>query len=175
VDPNKLTERSRVIRKWKYNLKAPEVTAVVVGGQGEGTARTFIRASDPTREDLWGDRIEVFRDARDAALLATYNERAAETLFDGRGSANITVNLAEAGNFRLGGPGGLKVGQQVTAAVADGRVEVTDILREVDFSWTVEDGLDIKAQIGQSLEPTASIVNAITRLSGSVSKLKASQ
>lgn len=172
--PNKLTESSRVIRKWKYQLKAPDVTHVVVGGQGEGVDRRFIDANDSVREALWGDRIEVFRDARDAALIDTYYERATETLFDGRGSAALVVNLAETANFKLGGPKGLKVGQRVTAKVAQGLVEVTDILREVDFSWSTDSGLDIKGQIGQAVEPTAQIVSTISQLAGSVSKLKAS-
>jgi hypothetical protein len=171
----KLTEQSRIVRKWKYGLQAPDVTAVVVGGQGEGTARTFIEKTDSARELLWGDRIEVFRDARDASLLATYNDRADETLFDGGGTVGIKVTLAETSGFKIGGPTGLKVGQQVTASVANGMVEVTDILREFDFSWNAEDGLSVEAQIGQSVAPTAQISRAMGKLSDSLSKMKASQ
>lgn len=171
----KLSEQSRIIRKWKYNLTAPDVTAVVVGGQGEGTARTFIEAHDTPRQLLWGDRIEVFRDARDASQIATYNDRAAETLFDGAGSTSIRATLAETQGFKIGGPNGLKVGQKVTASVAGGMVEITDILREFDFSWNAEDGLSIEAQIGKSVEPTAQVARAMGKLSDSLSKMKASQ
>lgn len=174
VFPNKLGEKSRIVRAWEYTFKKPEVTHVVVGGQGEGVARTFISATDTAREALWGDRIEVFRDARDASELATYNERAQETLFDGAGSLGIKATLAEAGNFRLGGIGGLHVGQQVTMSVADGMIEVTDLLREIDFRWTASRGLDIRAQVGKSFEPTQEIASAISTLAGSVSKMKAS-
>lgn len=173
--PNKLSEQSRIIRKWTYALHAPDVTQVVVAGQGQGTARTFIEQRDQLRQDLWGDRIEVLRDARDAALLDTYYERAAETLFENAGFASLKVKLAETGNFKLGGPNGLKVGQRVTAVVADGRIEVNDILREIEFSWDAESGLDMSAQIGKSVEPTAQVTRAMQRLSGSLSKLKASQ
>lgn len=173
--PNILSENSRIVRKWKARVEAPDITHVVVGGQGQGTARTFIDASDPTRETLWGDRIEAFRDARDADDINTYYERADETLFEGRGSAGIEVTLAETKNFKFGGVDGLNVGQRVTARVADGRVEITDILREIDFSWDAEEGLRLKGVIGTPMDPNALVVNAISKLAGSVNKLKASQ
>lgn len=170
-----LSESSRIIRKWKYMLDAPEVTHVVVGGQGEGTARTFISQTDPSREALWGDRIEEFRDARDAQLLDTYYERAEETLFEGQGGAGIEVVLAETKNFRFGGESGLKVGQLVTAKVAGGAVQVTDILREVDFSFDSQEGLRFSGKIGQITEPNALMARTIAALGGSLAKLKASQ
>jgi len=173
--PNPLTEQSRVVRKWKSRVVAPDVTDVVVGGAGEGTARVFIRKTDTTAETLWGDHIEVFRDARDADNSDTLNERADETLFDGRGSASLEVTLAEAGNFKFGGPTGLKVGQVCTAKVANGLVEVTDILREIDFSYDAEKGLQLKGTIGRKTDPNAAVVNAISTLGGSLDKLKASQ
>ena len=173
--PNVLSEGSRIVRKWKAKVSAPDVTHVVVGGQGEAEARTFIDANDSVREDLWGDRIEAFRDARDASDINTYYERADETLFEGRGSASIEVVLAETKNFKFGGVDGLNVGQVVTARVANDLVEVTDILREIEFSWNAEDGLKLKGTIGQPMDPNAVVVNAISKLAGSVNKLKASQ
>lgn len=173
--PNKLTEQSRIVRKWKYALHAPDITSVVVGGQGQGTSRTFIDKQDYVAEELWGDRIEVFRDARDASDVLTYFQRADETIFEGRGTSSLKVKLAETGNFKFGGPQGLRVGQQVTAEVGGGAVKVTDILREIDFSWDAENGLSIDAQIGKSVAPTAAVARAMQRLSDSLSKLKASQ
>ena len=170
-----LSENSRIIRKWKYQLDAPEVTHVVVGGQGQGTARTFISHTNTSRENLWGDRIEVFADARDAELLDTYHERADEVLFDGQGGAGIIVTLAETENFKFGGDKGLKVGQLVTAKVAGGAVQVTDILREIDFSFDVEKGLKLTGKIGKITEPNALMAQAIATLGGSLAKLKASQ
>ena len=172
--PNKLSEKSRIIRKWKYKLIAPDVTRVVVGGGGEGTARVFIERSDTAAEALWGDRIEVFRDARDTSTTATLNERGDETLFDGKGSISITCDLAETDSFHLGGVDGLQVGQIVTAEIGDGAISVTDILREIDFSWDADDGLKLKAQIGQPIEPTAKLMKHISKLAMSFDKLKAS-
>lgn len=173
--PNVLSEGSRIVRKWRARVEAPEVTHVVVGGQGEGTARTFISLTDTTREGLWGDRIEAFRDARDANDLNTYDERATETMFEGRGSAGVEVTLAETKNFKFGGTDGLNVGQVVTVRVAEGRVEVTDILREIEFSYNAEQGLRLKGVIGKKLDPNHQVVDAISKLSGSLNKLKASQ
>jgi hypothetical protein len=171
---NKLSTQSRIIRKWKYKLDAPDVTNVVVGGQGQGTARVFIERSDSARSVLWGDRIEVFRDARDAAATATLQERGDETLFDGAGSVSLEAVLAETTDFRFMGPNGVKVGQIVTAEIGNG-ISVTDILREVNFSWDADSGLEMKAQIGRTLTPIAQVTNAMQRLSNSYNKLKASQ
>lgn len=173
--PNKLTEQSRTIRSWKYDLKAPAITSIVVGGQGNGTTRTFIDKQDYTAEELWGDRIEKFTDARDANDLLSYFQTADEEIFDGQGSASLKVKLAETGNFKMGGANGLKIGQKVTAEVAGGAIKVTDILREFDFSWNAEDGLSIEAQIGSSVAPTAQFAKAIQKMAGSLSNLKASQ
>lgn len=170
-----LSENSRIIRKWKYRLDAPDVTHVVVGGQGIGTARTFISQTDTARQTLWGDRIEEFRDARDAELLDTYYERAAETLFDGQGGVGLEVTLAETKNFKFGGTNGLKVGQLVTAKVANGAVQVSDIMREIDFSYDVENGLKLTGKIGKITEPNALMAQTIAALGGSLAKLKASQ
>lgn len=174
VYENKLSETSRIIRKWKYKLEAPDATRVVVGGAGQGTARAFIERADTAAEALWGDRIEVFRDARDVTTTATMNERGDETLFDARGSVSITCELAETDTFRIGGAGGLKVGQICTAEIGNGAVTVTDVLREIDFSWDADDGLKLKAQIGQPVNPTAKLMKHISKLAMSVDKLKAS-
>lgn len=168
---NKLSVSSRTIRKWKYKLEAPDVTDVVVGGGGEGTARIFIKRNDSARRTLWGDHIEVFRDARDTSTTATLNDRGDETLFDGRGSVSIECTLAETDNFHFGGATGLQIGQMVTAEI-DGGVTVTDILREVDFSWDADNGLKLKAQIGQPQAPVAKLMRSISKLAMSVDKMK---
>jgi hypothetical protein len=172
--PNKLSTQSRIIRKWKYKLEAPDVTNVVVGGQGQGTARVFIERQDAARSILWGDRMEVFRDARDAPALATLQERGDETLFDGAGSTSLQVVLSETNDFKFMGANGVRVGQVVTAEIGNG-ITVTDILREVEFSWSVESGLELKAQIGRSVAPISRVTNAMQRLANSHNKLKASQ
>ena len=171
---NKLTEASRIIRKWKYKLEAPDVTRAVVGGGGEGTARIFVERADTVAEALWNDRIEVFRDARDVSTLATLRDRGDETVFDGKGALSITCELAETDSFHLGGSDGLNVGQICTAEIGGGAVSVTDILRQIDFSWDADSGLKLKAQIGQPIEPTAKLMKHISKLSMSVDKLKAS-
>lgn len=172
--PIVLKEASRVIRKWRYKLLAPDVTDVVVGGEGSGTARTFIHKDDPVRKALWNDHIEIFQDARDANDLNTYTERADETLYDGAGTVSLKVTLAETKNFQFGGPNGLHVGNIVTAEVANGKIQVTDILREIDFSYD-QDGLKLEGVIGKVTDPNVQVMQAMSRMAGSLNKLKASQ
>lgn len=170
-----ITEQSRMIKKWQYKLLAPDVTDVVVGGEGTGTARVFKRYSDTTRAALWGDRIETFTDARDADDLATYEERGTEVLYDGSGTASLKVVLAETKNFKFGGPDGLHVGQIVTAKVANGAIQVTDILREIDFEYSVESGLKFSGTVGKVTDPNQQVMDTIATIAGSLNKLKASQ
>lgn len=65
--PRTLTEDSGVIAGWEPSREAPTATRVVVGGGGEGVLRDYVQLVDADREAEWGDVIEVFRDADDAA------------------------------------------------------------------------------------------------------------
>jgi hypothetical protein len=115
-----------------YSLAAPNATRVVVGGTGEGIARTFKGFPNAARETDWNDIIEVFQDARDSSTGDVYADRAAETLAEGAPLAGLSLELTETDHFRYGGDG-LRVGDRVTAEVR-GQL-FTDVLREVRLSW----------------------------------------
>ncbi|MEG9248002.1 hypothetical protein V6S67_07885 [Arthrobacter sp. Soc17.1.1.1] len=168
-----LTERSRVIQKWGFSRNPPEATRGIVGAQGEGQAREFIPFRDAAREALWGDVIEVFRDARDTSESATHAIRAAEALEDTRATASLTVELAESGNFRVFGPKGVRPGSLVTARVGS-RTEVTNVLSEVSVTYDAANGLQISSTIGPKDDPDELIMQAITALAKALTDLKVS-
>lgn len=64
ASPRTLTEQSGVVQDWSYSLTDPQATRVIVGGQGEGTARSFTSSVDAAREAEWADVLEVFRDRK---------------------------------------------------------------------------------------------------------------
>lgn len=173
IYPTKLTDRSRVIRKWSFSGAAPEVTAGVVGGQGEGVLRTFGAFEDAAREALWGDRIEVFRDARDTGDGEVQDLRGLDTLAEGAATGTIEVQLAESGTFHYGGPKGVRVGDLVTASVG-GSVTVTDVIREVTIEWTRENGRQIRATIGPKDDPMETVLKAIAALGRSLRRQEVS-
>lgn len=172
IYPNVLTEQSRVIQKWSFSGTGPDATRVVVGGQGQGDLRIFEAIPDTALEAEWGDIIEVFRDARDTADGATYLLRGQETLNETAPRGTLTVELAETDRFRYGGPKGIHVGDLATARVRAG-ITVTDVLREVNFSWNRSDGLKLSSTIGPKDDPLDNLMKAITTLARGVHDLKA--
>lgn len=172
VYPNVLTEQSRVIQKWSFSGTGPDSTRVVIGGQGQGDLRVFEALADTALEAAWGDVIEVFRDARDTADGATYLMRGQETLDETAPRGTLTVELAETERFRYGGPKGIHVGDLVTARVGN-NITVTDVLREMSFSWNRDDGLKLSSTIGPKDDPMDQLMTAITTLARGVHDLKA--
>ncbi|WP_028265940.1 Gp37-like protein [Arthrobacter sp. MA-N2] len=130
--PHQLSAESGTVIGGTYSLAAPNVTRVVVGGQGEGVEREFKGFSEPTRETVWNDIIEVLQDARDSSSGDVYADRAAEVLAEGAPLAGLSLELSETKHFRYGGDG-LRVGDRVTAMVRG--QAYTDVLREVQLSW----------------------------------------
>lgn len=170
--PNVLTEGSRVIQKWSFNGSAPEATSGALGAQGQGENREFLAFRDGAREALWGDVIEVFKDARDTSDGNTHKQRTDSALLETAATSTLTVELAESGNFKIFGPKGLKPGQMVTVRVGNG-IEVTDLVTEINFSWDVENGLQLNATIGPKDDPLETLMQAITSLARGFNDLKA--
>lgn len=160
--PQVLTEASGVITDWSWSQSDPEATRVVSGGQGEGTARVFRYLIDDAREAEYNDIIEIFRDARDADSNTVLDARAQETLNDGAPRHGLSLTLAETDTFRYGDT--FQVGDIVTANV--GGLLITDVLREVTFTYTTDEGVDVTPSVGDPSvdEPDAQIAAAIRRL-----------
>lgn len=171
VRVTKLTEQSRVIRKWEFSRAAPEATRGVIGAQGEGELREFIAFQSAAREAEWGDVIEVFKDSRDTSDSATHATRAQEALDETAPFATLTVDLAESNSFRIFGPKGVKPGDVVTAVVGPG-IEVTNVVREVDLDWSRSAGLSLSAVIGPKDDPMEQLIKAITTLARGVTDLR---
>ena len=166
-----ISETSGVLVDWSYTMQAPAATRVVVGGQGEGTAREFVSVVDTAREQLWGESIEVFRDARDSDDPTVQAERAQETLAEGAPTTGLTLTLAETPGYRYGKS--VRVGDTVTVDVAPG-VSVTDTLHEARITWDTQDGLQVTPVVGErSDDPAVTLRRTITSLARSIRDMKA--
>ncbi len=153
LHPRTLTEAGGTILEWEWSQQEAEATDVIIGGQGEGTLRTFARYQDAALAATIGERIEVFRDARDSGSGDVYGQRAAETFAETAAKSGLSVKLAETSVFRYGGPGGVRVGDKVTLEVGAG-VTITDTLRSVSLSWTRENGLEVTPAVGEITDNT---------------------
>ena len=165
--PRLLSEESGTVSDWKWSSAAPMATRVVAGLQGEATARTFYALTDPARETEWGDKIEVFRDARDIEddpSLA--NSRMQESLDEGAPTSGLSLTLSETRAFSYDPTGttGVRVGDRVRIAVGPD-VIVQDLLREVTLTYTTEEGLSVTPVVGQRTDdPDRALARTVAAL-----------
>lgn len=176
VYPRTLSEESGTLAEQGWSQTPPEVTRVVLGFEGDGTARQYrgpyINAA---AESAWGDVIEEFVDARDlktteSGFTALAAERANQRLAEGAAKAGLSVTLNESETFRYGGAVGVHVGDQLTVDVAEG-VTITDVLREANLSLG-QNGLQVTPTVGERQDdPTAATMRAVSALATRVRAL----
>lgn len=80
--------------KHEYEVQAPEVTFLFVGGSGEGTARTIKEATNINGLNTWG-RIESFQDRRDTAVDSELSEAAIKTFEEKSEKTDISIEPIE--------------------------------------------------------------------------------
>lgn len=139
-----ISEAAGTLRSWKWNRSNPTATDVVGGGKGEGTLRTFRKASDPALAALYGRKIEVFADARNGETDAELDQSNSEVLFEGKPKSGLELELSETPYFRYGT---VVVGDNVT--IRPGDLLISDVLRSATISWTSTDGLKVQPVAGK--------------------------
>lgn len=171
--PRVLSEDGGMITDWKWSDANPSATRVVVGGQGDGTARVFRGVADTALESQYGDIIEAFRDARDADNNTLLDARGRETLEEGKAKFGFALTLAETESFRYGG-NGVHVGDRVTVDL--GFTTRTDILREATISWTAAEGVGVTPLVGElQNNPDKALGSFLRSLRKGISDLKVSK
>lgn len=116
---------------YEYDQDRSEVNYVVVGGGGEGTARTIAEHQDPT-EIVRYRRIEKFADRRDTTAVAELAQEGTKTLGEGKGKASLTfVPIDVAGTTYLTD---YRLGDKVSAVIDD--VTITEVIRQMHISLT---------------------------------------
>ncbi|WP_181036365.1 hypothetical protein [Arthrobacter sp. B1805] len=145
--PRTIKESSGTIESVTWNNQPPELTDVIVGGQGEGVERTFRGFTDPALAELWGERSEGFRDARDTDNPLVYEERAAETFAETGEKSGLAIKFMESKSFAYGGLDGFVEGNRLKLQIGP-KLQIEDIVRSVAMPWTRNDGLVVSPQIG---------------------------
>lgn len=145
--PRTLSVKGRTLKQVSMNRTRPTKSRVVIGGQGEGTARNFRLLTDTAREAQYGMRAETFRDARDDNTPAVMDARGQETLNENGPKNGVSLTLAGAGIFQYG-PGGFHVGDRVPVKVQDG-ITITEVIRECKLTWTSKDYATSEPVIGE--------------------------
>lgn len=96
------TNRNRTLEGFEWKWAAPEVTAVVAGGQGELTARLMAERTDDAAARLWRRRIERFRDQRSEDDIGQLRSDNAATLEDGIATESVSLQPAGTGAVEYG-------------------------------------------------------------------------
>lgn len=126
-----------------YESAASEVNYVVVGGSGEGTARTVFEKPNSDEMNTWG-RIESFVDRRDTADTTELEQKADETLAEGVGKTNLSLVPIDLPHQQY--LTHYSLGDRVSAVI-DGEV-VQDLVREVRINLTPEGPTQTRPTIG---------------------------
>ncbi|UUG69980.1 minor tail protein [Arthrobacter phage Bauer] len=153
-----ISEAAGTLRSWKWNRTGPTATHVVGGGRGEGTARTFRRASDSALADLYGRKIEVFADARNSETDTDVDQSNSEVLFENRPNSGLELELSETPYFRYGT---VVVGDQVPIRAGD--LLIMDILRSATITWDRAGGLKVQPVAGKLENSSDARVNKAIR------------
>lgn len=159
------TDRSGTVRmdvdnlrlsRSEYSYTAPGATRVIVAGQGDGAARTFIErtSTDSTAaESAWGRRIEVFKDQRNTADTAEL-QKAGDELLAERGKTVVGISVTPSDDLvsmQYGVEWGL--GDKVTVVVDS--LEVVQVVTEVAIVVT-DQGVRVGATVGDPVAAAGS-------------------
>lgn len=156
------------------SLTAPTVTTVILGAQGEGTARTITGRSSPTAERWGGRRIEVFEDRRDTTDTDELDKTLTEALAEGAPSSSATYTVTETPQLRFGTH--YRLGDTVTVGLPNG-AQVTDGARVADIAWD-EFGRTVQLTVGEHStdeDKAPAWVKRIKALQRQVRKLQVAQ
>lgn len=116
---------------WEMTDRAPSVTAVIVGGQGEGVDR---RLDSRQRLDSWGRRIEIFKDRRDTDDAGALEQEAKEELDKGISERIMKVTVQESETRKFGVA--FDVGDTITLDVAPSVTPYNSRIVEAKIVWS---------------------------------------
>jgi hypothetical protein len=143
----RLDVENDLLRTAEYGYLAPQVTRVIVAGQGELVDRLFLERSNVDSllaETVWGRRIEQFRDARQSEEVAELEQAGDEVLADtGKTVVSVAVTPSDDVQMRYGIDWNLGDIVSVTA----GAIETVATVTEVGISIE-PDGVRVGATLG---------------------------
>lgn len=142
--------RSNVVRI-RRSEQAPDLTFEWVGGQGDGTARTFVSGGDTTVQSRWGFRRETMRDRRDTNDLAVLGQQLDEDLATHTGLLTVEVDPLDIApaqygiDYQLG---------DIVSAITVGGIVVARQIREVRIECTPDDVVTFRPLLADPLTPS---------------------
>lgn len=87
---------------FKYTRTAPTMTYAIVGGDGEGTARTFSEKSNGALAATWGRIEDDLADSRNGNTASELAQAADQALAEGSGTTSLSVTPIDLPSQRYG-------------------------------------------------------------------------
>lgn len=134
----------RNLNSYAYDRRLADTNYVVVGGSGDGVARTFVTAENAQSLITWGIRLEGFKDQRQTADNDELTQAAQEELAAKGDQLALTVEPVDTEAVAYGTD--YSLGDLVTVIV-DG-LAITDVVREVQFDLDGRNGETITPLVG---------------------------
>lgn len=142
----RMTELNDGLGDWSLAEDAPQLTQVLVAGQGEGEARTLKLVTG--NENEWGFWGLQFQDRRDTDEVDELIQAGEETLEEGRAKSTISVEVQETESKRFGRD--FWLGDTITVQLAD-NTRITDKVQVAEIDFGAE-GRTVKLTLGPVLD-----------------------
>lgn len=132
------------LRGINYDPEAPATTVAIVGGQGEGTARTIREVVGAGAATWW--RLEKFIDQRQTNVVAELDAAGAETLATDGESVKLATVTVDTEDIRYGRD--YQLGDRVPVELYQGVTPITDVVRQIHLTATPDKGETLTSLIG---------------------------
>lgn len=131
------------LRAINYDPEAPTTTVAIVGGQGEGTARTIREVVGSGAATWW--RLEQFIDQRQTNVTAELDAAGAAALMAAGESAKLATVTVDTPDQKYGTH--YQLGDRVPVELYQG-VDITDVVRQIHLTATPRDGETLTSLVG---------------------------
>lgn len=156
------------LTSYEHTEEAPKTSVAVVGGTGDGAARTYRQVIDSDAITAWGVRTETFVDSSSAASTDEMDQAGAQQLVNDGPVSSLSIEAIDTPNLRFGEH--YFLGDVVTAE------DVTDVLRGVTITWNASEGLTRKSTVGTaSTTGTRRLIRLLADLTAKVAAQQAKQ
>lgn len=153
---------------YERTQEAPRSSVAIVGGQGDGTARVFREIIDSVAITLWGNRSEAFIDRRDSTDTVELDQAGTEEVVTNGPINGLSIKTMD--TPRLQFYRDYNLGDKVSIPDKG----VTDVLREIELTWTADKGPSAESTVGSSsVTGTAKLIKRLAYLNKVVEHLQA--
>ena len=163
--PRPLTAQSGVLAAWQWKRQRPQLTRVVVGGDGQKNERRFATVVNSALEAQLSRIMEGFDDSRMADAGASLTPYGLDALAAAAGKSGVTATLRETSWFRF--PDAYDLGTRVT--IQAGAFTASDVITEIEITHAANSGFNVTPKVGFTVtDPQEKLTQFVAALAASV-------